>query len=160
MLQHQSLRSRFLYPRSVVFIGVPRKSGPGALNPVDNLKNWGYEGQVSIVHPHVREIAGIPVLSSVSELTVTCRSCSDFHSEEKPLRKLSGSAARNLSELPSLRARVLPNRILGAKSCKEKCSRKLPSSEFASSAPTHWGFTMRFIALIRRSCRSHVKKLR
>lgn len=70
MLQHQSLRSRFLYPRSVVFIGVPRNSGPGALNPVDNLKNWGYDGHVSIVHPHVREIAGISVLSSVSQLTV------------------------------------------------------------------------------------------
>ncbi|MGO9568922.1 MAG: CoA-binding protein [Desulfomonilaceae bacterium] len=67
-MQHRFLKSLFLYPRSVVFIGVPRKSGPGALNPVDNLRNWGYEGQVAIVHPHVREIAGIHVVPSVSEL--------------------------------------------------------------------------------------------
>jgi len=52
----------------VVFVGVPRKSGPGALNPVDNLRNWGYEGQVSLVHPHAREIAGICVLPNVSQL--------------------------------------------------------------------------------------------
>ncbi|MBI5248569.1 MAG: CoA-binding protein [Desulfomonile tiedjei] len=70
MLKQRPLKSLFLYPRSVVFIGVPRKSGPGTLNPVDNLRNWGYEGQVSIVHPHVKEIAGIPVLQSVSELNV------------------------------------------------------------------------------------------
>jgi len=47
---------------------VPRKNGPGALNPVDNLRNWGYEGQVSLVHPHAREIAGISVLPNVSQL--------------------------------------------------------------------------------------------
>lgn len=49
-------------------MGVPRKSGPGALNPVDNLRNWGYGGHINLVHPHVRDIAGIPVLSSVSDL--------------------------------------------------------------------------------------------
>ena len=68
MLENRPLKSLFLSPRSVVFIGVPRKTGPGALNPVDNLRNWGYEGQINLVHPHVREIAGIPVLTSVSEL--------------------------------------------------------------------------------------------
>jgi acetate---CoA ligase (ADP-forming) len=61
-------KSLFLSPRSVVFIGVPRKSGPGALNPADNLRNWGYEGQVSLVHPQVSEIAGLPVVPKVSEL--------------------------------------------------------------------------------------------
>lgn len=67
-MKSQSLKSLFLAPRSVVFIGVPRKSGPGALNPIDNLRNWGYKGQINIVHPHVQEISGIPVLPSVSEL--------------------------------------------------------------------------------------------
>jgi acetyltransferase len=52
-------------------VGIPRKSGPGALNPVDNLRHWGYEGDVAIVHPHVKEIAGISALSSLSELTAT-----------------------------------------------------------------------------------------
>jgi len=67
-LENPPLKSLFLSPRSVVFIGVPRKTGPGALNPVDNLRRWGYEGQINLVHPHVREIAGIPVLKSVSDL--------------------------------------------------------------------------------------------
>lgn len=68
MLPNSTVKSLFLCPRSVVFVGVPRKSGSGALNPVDNLRNWGYEGHVAIVHPHAKEIAGIPVLRSVSEL--------------------------------------------------------------------------------------------
>jgi acyl-CoA synthetase (NDP forming) len=67
-LENRPLKSLFLSPRSVVFIGVPRRTGPGALNPVDNLRKWGYEGQINLVHPHVREIAGIPVLTSVSEM--------------------------------------------------------------------------------------------
>jgi len=67
-LESQNISSLFLTPRSVVFIGVPRKSGPGALNPVDNLRNWGYEGVIHLVHPHVREIAGLSVLPNVSEL--------------------------------------------------------------------------------------------
>jgi len=51
-----------------VFVGVPRKSGPGALNPVDNLRNWGYGGKIHLVHPHVREIAGLAVSPRVPEL--------------------------------------------------------------------------------------------
>ncbi len=60
--------SLFLTPKSVAFVGVPRKSGPGALNPVDNLRRWGYEGQIQLVHPHVHEIAGLPVVPKVSAL--------------------------------------------------------------------------------------------
>ena len=62
------IKSLFLSPRSVVFIGAPRKSGPGALNPVDNLRRWGYDGRINIVHPHAREIAGIPVLPTLAAL--------------------------------------------------------------------------------------------
>jgi acetyltransferase len=68
MSEKRSIKSLFLSPRSVVFVGVPRKSGAGALNPVDNLRNWGYQGQVYVVHPHAKEIAGISVLSNVSQL--------------------------------------------------------------------------------------------
>lgn len=67
-MQDRTPKSLFLAPRSVVFVGIPRKSGPGALNPVDNLRNWGFEGRIEIVHPHVKEIAGMSVLQSVSEL--------------------------------------------------------------------------------------------
>lgn len=68
MLESRSIKSLFVSPRSVVFVGVPRKSGPGALNPVDNLRSWGYQGQVHVVHPHAKEIAGLPVLPNVSHL--------------------------------------------------------------------------------------------
>ena len=67
-MEQWPFKSLFLSPRSVVLIGVPRKSGPGALNPVDNLRRWGYEGQINLVHPHVHEIAGLPVARKVSEL--------------------------------------------------------------------------------------------
>lgn len=67
-MEHPDVKSLFLSPSSVVFIGVPRKSGPGALNPVDNLRNWGYGGKVNVVHPHVSEIAGLRVLPKVSGL--------------------------------------------------------------------------------------------
>jgi acetate---CoA ligase (ADP-forming) len=67
-LDNRPFSQLFLYPRSVVFVGVPRKSGPGALNPVDNLRNWKYSGEIRLVHPHVKEIAGLAVLPSVSEL--------------------------------------------------------------------------------------------
>lgn len=63
-----SVQSLYLSPRSVVFIGVPRKSGPGSLNPVDNLRKWGYEGRIHLVHPHVTEIAGLPVVPQVTDL--------------------------------------------------------------------------------------------
>lgn len=64
----QDSKSLFLAPRSVVFVGVPRKSGPGSFNPVDHLRQWGYQGEIHLVHPHVREIAGLPVLESVSSM--------------------------------------------------------------------------------------------
>jgi len=67
-LEHSHYGPLFLSPKSVAFVGVPRKSGPGALNPVDNLRRWGYQGTIQLVHPHVREIAGLPVASKISAL--------------------------------------------------------------------------------------------
>jgi acetyltransferase len=58
----------FLAPQSVAFVGIPRKSGPGALNPVDNLRNWGYEGRIQLVHPQAREVAGIRTVNDVALL--------------------------------------------------------------------------------------------
>jgi len=63
-----NLKQLFTYPRSVAFIGVPRKSGPGSLNPVDNLKQWGYDGTIHLVHPHVSDIAGLPVAPTVGDI--------------------------------------------------------------------------------------------
>ena len=70
-MQSNSEAASYLEPRSVVFIGVPRKSGPGSLNPVDNLRRWGYQGTIHLVHPHVSEIAGIPAVRQVSDLNGT-----------------------------------------------------------------------------------------
>jgi acyl-CoA synthetase (NDP forming) len=67
-LHESGLKSLFLTPRSVAFIGVPRKSGPGWLNPVDNLKSWGYEGAIHLVHPHAREIAGLRTVERISQV--------------------------------------------------------------------------------------------
>ncbi len=64
----RSLKSLFLDPRSVAFIGVPRNSGPGSLNPVDHLRNWGYEGDIHLIHPHVSEIAGLPVVKNIASV--------------------------------------------------------------------------------------------
>jgi acetate---CoA ligase (ADP-forming) len=58
----------FLYPRSVVFVGLPRNNGPGFLNPIDNLIRWGFRGTVHLVHPHAREIAGFPTIEGLSML--------------------------------------------------------------------------------------------
>lgn len=63
-----ALKSLFLAPRSVAFVGIPRKSGPGSLNPLDNLRAWGYEGRIHLVHPHVREIAGLRTVDNVSSI--------------------------------------------------------------------------------------------
>ncbi|MGC8659041.1 MAG: CoA-binding protein, partial [Desulfomonilaceae bacterium] len=68
MLDEPSYKELFLNPRSVVFVGVPRKSGPGSLNPVDNLRAWGYTGAIHIVHPHVSQIAGLDTVPAISSL--------------------------------------------------------------------------------------------
>ncbi len=69
LLDYRRVKSLFLSPRSVVFIGAPRRSGSGALNPIDNLRNWGYGGRIAVVHPHAHDIAGLPVARSVSDLS-------------------------------------------------------------------------------------------
>ena len=76
-----SLKSLFLAPRSVVFVGIPRKTGPGALNPIDNLRNWGYQGRIEVVHPHVNEIAGVAVTRSVSDPEWSDRPGSDLYTQ-------------------------------------------------------------------------------
>ena len=67
-MNSDQLRSLFLEPRSVAFIGVPRKSGPGSLNPVDHLKRWGYQGEIFLVHPQAKEIAGLPVHKNIADV--------------------------------------------------------------------------------------------
>jgi acetyltransferase len=48
----------FLNPRSVVLIGVSRRSGPGAYNNLEMMLRYGYGGTIHLVHPKVPEILG------------------------------------------------------------------------------------------------------
>jgi acyl-CoA synthetase (NDP forming) len=61
-------KSLFLAPRSVVFIGVSRKTGPGSLNPVDNLRSWGYKGEIHVVHPQAPNIGDVRTVPNVASL--------------------------------------------------------------------------------------------
>lgn len=66
MKVRETHKDLFLWPRSVIFVGPPRESGPGFLNPLDNLTSWGFRGKIHLVHPHVREIAGFPTVKDLS----------------------------------------------------------------------------------------------
>ena len=61
-------KSLFLAPRSVVFIGVSRKTGSGSLNPVDNLRSWGYKGEIHVVHPQVPHVGDVRTVPNVASL--------------------------------------------------------------------------------------------
>lgn len=59
---------RFFEPRSVVLIGVTRKSGVGAYNNFEMMLRYGYQGRVFIVHPKVPEILGCATYPDVASL--------------------------------------------------------------------------------------------
>lgn len=59
---------KFFEPRSVVLIGVSRKSGPGAYNNLEMMQKYGYDGRIFIVHPKVPEILGHQTFPNVSAL--------------------------------------------------------------------------------------------
>lgn len=58
----------FLNPRSVVLIGVPRQTGPGAYNNLEVMVSFGYTGRIHIVHPKASQILGIPTHPRVADL--------------------------------------------------------------------------------------------
>jgi acetyltransferase len=60
----------FMEPKSVAFIGISRKSGPGSFNIMENLIQYGYKGRIFPVNPKAREILGravYPTIRSVEE---------------------------------------------------------------------------------------------
>jgi len=61
----------FLDPRSVVLIGVPRLTGPGSFNNFEVMLRYGYNGEIYLVHPNVREIAGKRTYPTVLDLPQT-----------------------------------------------------------------------------------------
>lgn len=58
----------FFNPQSVVLIGVPRQTGPGAYNNLEMMLQYGYRGRIHIVHPKVSEILGHRTHSRVADL--------------------------------------------------------------------------------------------
>jgi len=58
----------FFQPRSVVLIGVSRKTGPGAYNNLEMMLKYGYQGRIYLVHPKTPEILGHRCYRDVSEL--------------------------------------------------------------------------------------------
>lgn len=48
----------FMEPRSVALIGISRKSGPGAYNLMENMINFGFDGEIFPVNPNSTEILG------------------------------------------------------------------------------------------------------
>jgi acyl-CoA synthetase (NDP forming)/GNAT superfamily N-acetyltransferase len=61
--------ANLLRPRSIVVVGAGR--GPGSVGHavLRNLLDGGYAGRLTAVNPHADEIAGVPCLPSVAELT-------------------------------------------------------------------------------------------
>jgi acyl-CoA synthetase (NDP forming) len=60
----------FMEPKSVAFIGISRKSGPGSFNIMENMIHYGYRGKIFPVNPKAREILGrrvYPTIRSVGE---------------------------------------------------------------------------------------------
>jgi acyl-CoA synthetase (NDP forming) len=49
---------KFFDPKSVVVVGVPRKTGAGAYNNVDSMINYVYKGYIYPVNPKAEEICG------------------------------------------------------------------------------------------------------
>ncbi len=61
---------RFLDPKSVVLIGVSRKSGVGAYNNLEMMERYGFRGDIYVVHPKVKEILGHATYPSLTDLPV------------------------------------------------------------------------------------------
>ena len=60
-----------LAPASVALIGVSRKTGIGALNPLQILKNFGYQGKIYPVNPFAQDILGLPCYERVGDIPDT-----------------------------------------------------------------------------------------
>jgi acyl-CoA synthetase (NDP forming) len=62
------IMKQFMEPQSVAIIGVPRYTGEGAFNILENLLGYGYQGRIYPINPSVSEILGMKTYSSISEI--------------------------------------------------------------------------------------------
>ncbi len=56
----------FMNPNSVALIGISRKSGPGAFNLMENMIEFGFDGEIYPVNPNSTEILGQKAYPNVS----------------------------------------------------------------------------------------------
>ncbi|HOI75088.1 MAG TPA: acetate--CoA ligase family protein [Syntrophales bacterium] len=59
---------KFLEPRSVALIGVPRSAGPDSYNNAETMLRYGYEGRLYPINPNAEEIYGLKAYKSVLDL--------------------------------------------------------------------------------------------
>ena len=62
------LMKRFMEPRSVALVGVPRRTGRGAFNILEILLGCGYKGRAFPVNPNADEIMGVKAYPSVLDI--------------------------------------------------------------------------------------------
>ncbi|MGD9038858.1 MAG: CoA-binding protein [Desulfobacteraceae bacterium] len=58
----------FFEPESVALIGISRKSGPGSLNLMERMIQFGFPGQIFPVNPSAKKILGKKAYSNVREV--------------------------------------------------------------------------------------------
>ncbi len=58
----------FFEPHSVALIGAPRRTGPGAYNNLEMMLQYGYQGEIYVVHPAVRSILGRAAYPAVADI--------------------------------------------------------------------------------------------
>lgn len=59
---------KFLEPRSVALIGVPRSAGPDSYNNAETMLRYGYEGRLYPINPNAEGIYGLKAYKSVLDL--------------------------------------------------------------------------------------------
>lgn len=58
----------FIEPSSVAIVGVPRRTGRGSFNILENMLKMGFRGRVYPVNPNAEEIMGIKAYPTVKEI--------------------------------------------------------------------------------------------
>jgi len=59
---------KFFEPESVALIGISRKSGPGSLNLMERMIQFGFSGKIFPVNPNAKKILGKKVYPNVREV--------------------------------------------------------------------------------------------
>jgi acetyltransferase len=58
----------FFNPKSVAVIGATTRAGPGKFNPIENMMEFGYEGQIYPVNPKYDEVLGWKAYKDVKDI--------------------------------------------------------------------------------------------